>query len=454
MLEIYKINGNFFSKLLTKHYMNPVKNFRDTTLQQRYDIEEKPIARASRRQIPVDEAATVLQHPHDCSHNPDAAFDKSQRRIEALFIRFAFSQLVNCATTRVSTDSQAGQSHCGKCQCAHWATTSALRDDKMVRIFEEIKQKKNLTPKKDFYIKVRLNLSTPETKKFRKLTEPQKKIDFIRSNISVNDIRNSFHQTAYYKQLSSTIEGPKAANDFDQKIERKFRPKEDYLSDEVANGRLTFNEATLNAYEILLDILQKAVTNLSLRMKQLKQFNSLENKIHLIEECYLTTKKITHIQVEDYTIANDKLILLRSDLLIKMPYCINFKTINFTIISHREDFFHLKGFRNTMKMLKEPSDRKKEFKLLMGQIKKTDFVEKPPVMKLAKTWLAEAQGQLDGITDLGLCNLSNLEKWLFGIKVDGKQGDTRRAPTEAELTTQLIEMTAKEPIKKKRSRPT
>ena len=428
--------------------MNPLKSLRDTTLQQRLTIEEKPITHASRRHVPIEDAATVLQYPHDCSHNPDAAHDKAQRRIEAVFIRFAFTQLVDCSTTRVSTDAQAGHSQCGKCQCAHWATTSALRDDKMPRVLVDITNNQVLTPKKEFYIKVRLGLSTPETKRFKKLTDPQIKVDFIRSNISPNDLRNSFHQTAYYKQLSSTIEGPKAANDFDQKIEGKFRPQEDFLSEEVAEGRMDYKQATLKAYKLFLDILQKAHANISLRMKQIITYNLLEKKLYQIEEIYYATKKIKHAQVEEYSKLVNDLLELRTNLLLKQKFCINFKTINFSNISHREDFFHLKGFRNTMQVLDEPRDHKQAFKLLMGKIKRNEFVDNPPILNLTKTWLAEAQGQLTGLTDLGLCNLNNLETRLFGIKVEGPKGPERRAPTEAEFTTQLIEMTAKEKIPK------
>ena len=427
--------------------MNPL-NLRETTLHQRLTIEAKPISHASRRPVPIEEAATVLQHPHDCSHNPDAAHDKAQRRIEAVFIRYAFTQLVDCSTTRVSTDAQAGHSQCGKCQCAHWATTSALRDDKMPRVLADITHMQELTPKREFYIKVRLGLSTPETKKFKKLTDPQIKVDFIRSNISPGDLRNSFHQTAYYKQLSSTIEGPKAANDFDQKIERKFRPQEDFLSEEVSEGRLSYKQATLKAYELFLDILQKATNNISLRLNQIINYNLLEKKIYEIEEGYFTTKKIQQPQVEKYAKLVNDLFELRTTLLTKQNFCLNFKTINFSIISHREDFFHLKGFRNTMQDLHEPRDRKQAFKLLMGKIKRNEFADNPPVLDLTKTWLAEAQGQLTGVTDLGLCHLNNLETRLFGIKVEGPKGAERRAPTEAEFTAQLIEMTAKEPIPK------
>ncbi len=414
---------------------------RDSTNQQRQVLEDTPFKRSSRRIIPVAHAATRLQLPHTCSHDSDMAYDKAQRRATALFIRFAATDLLGCRTMRASTDLQAGQSHCGSCECAHWAMTSALRDDKMPRVLSDIKGDKMLTPNRERYLKNRMGLNTPEKENFTRLSTAKEKTDFVRSRISTHDLHNSFNETAYAKQLSSTLEGPSAANDFDQSIEKKFKPREDALSDDVAEGILDFKMAMSLAYRELLGILKLANLNLSMRLQQVKNYNALENKIHLIEEAYGLKKEITDTEINDYVETLKDLLALRKALLTKLPYSVSFYTLTFEQISHREDFSCLKACVSIMENLTEPADRQKGFRLHIQRIKKTAFLNEPPALAKVQTRLWEAQGQLEGWEDLGPCNVKLLDKWLFGV-MDGTE---RKAPTEEELRLQLIDMTKKEP---------
>ena len=420
--------------------MSIQNTLRTSTVQQRRNAESQPRTYSTRRIIPANQAATRLQEPHDCSHDGDMAKDKAQRRIAALFIRFATNQLLDCKTTRVTTDLQAGQSHCGNCECAHWATASSLRDDKMPRVLSDITNGNDLTPKREIYLVRRLGLTTPEKLQFQALPATEEKVDFVRSRMSPSDMHNSFHKTAYAKQLSSTLEGPKAANDLDQSLENKFRPLEEQLSSEVASKQMHFKDATGIAFNTLVDMLEMAILNLGLRIAQLELYNALETKVDLIETEFLSKKTISYTEVDDYAKTVEELLTLRSELFIKLSFSINLQPATFEQASHRLDFFWLKSFKSSLDTLQDPAERLQEFELHMCNIKKTTLLEEPPALAKARIRLLEAQGQLEGMVDLGACNVEKMDKWLFGIIDHG----VLRAPTEEELFLQLIEMTKKE----------
>ncbi|MFC2049535.1 hypothetical protein ACFLR2_02535 [Chlamydiota bacterium] len=402
-------------------------------------MEKDPMTRSSRRQIPAAEAATRLHEPDQCAHNGDMATDKAQRRVSGLFIRFAMTQLLGCKTDRAPTDMQAGQSHCGNCECAHWATTSAPRDDKMPRVLSDITNGNELTPNRQNYLKCRMGLSEQENEKFQAL-QTDVKVKFVHSRITAPDMRNSLYGTAYAKQLSSTLEGPIAANDLDQALEKKFRPTEDRLSDGVTDGKMNYSEATSSAYQTLVGLLEEAVPNLEKRVAQLERYHALECQLDLIESTYFTTKSLTPAEVDDYARSVEELLNLRTQLLSKLTFTVNLKTGTFNQISSRSDFFWLKSFNGTMGQLADPSTRFKAFELHMQSIKKMPLHNEPPALTKARIRLLEARAQLEGMNELGACHVANLDKWLFGVVVDRK----RRAPTEQELRTQLIEMTKKE----------
>lgn len=416
---------------------------RESTIQQR-PAEDLPPIQNGRRYIPVDQVATKLEFPHTCSSDPDSGYEKAQRRVVDLFNRFATSGLLDCKTTRGPTRLQGGQSHCGNCQCAHWAITSNPRDDKMKRVLSCLENDQALTPNRERYLKNRMGIDTPEKENFLALETPQEKVEYVRKHITKEDLHSSFSGTPFIMQLGSTIEGPTEANRFDISIEKTFRPIVDALSDQVAEKEITYKTAMNKAYDALLQILQTATHNLTERENQVKKYHTLEEKIHLIEE--KCTTDISDAEISDYIRSVKELIDLRKTLIIKLPYASRFNTLKFAEISHRKDFYWLKAFSATAEHLTEPSDLRIAFQSHLSRVSKDPFSNELPGLYNINIRLIESKAQLKGWEDVGLCNIQQLDKLLFGVMEDGK----RRAPTEKELRIQLIDMTAKEKLPKKK----
>jgi|GEM_PF-4667607 len=418
--------------------MSIQRTFRDSTVEQRNRLENEPVVHPHRRNIPVGQTPTRLHLPGVCTHNKDAANDKVQRAVFHFFIRFLAADLWQCDITRVSTDSQSGHSHCGNCECAHYA--SNIRDNKMPLVLDAVLNLGEISPNKFSYLNARLGLGSPEKKQLENLKESDEKVAFLRSLVSPNSMRNSFSKTAYGKNLSSTIEGPIASNDLDQGIEVDFKPFEDDLCNQVTAKKVPYKEATAIAFQKLTQILTQAISNLKTRIDQLTKLRAIEAVMDQIENKYTEKNEISDQDLKDYMASVEKFLKLRSKILAKQKYSVNLNMAKSHHFTERNDFFWLKSFQATVEEISNVNDQKSAFKMHMKHVKKTPIDGESIALKKARTRLLEAEGQLEGLDDIGECNLGNLELWLFGINEGGK----RRAPTEEELFNQLIEMTKKE----------
>lgn len=426
------------------------RELRPKTLFAKQESYSKPTQVMGRKFVPLEQAATrMLVDSDEGKDNPDFAYDKSQRRIYGIFIRCQFIHLLECLTKREKTTLQCGQSKIKGCENAHWAMTPTMSDDMMSRVLTKIDNKEQLSPKKVGYVKSRLNLSSPKKNEFLGLSSHVDKREFVTTRLEPKDHHSSFNRTYYELQLSGTLEGSIAANDFDQAIEKDIRPLEDACCARISAKASTPTEELTTIFEDIQDIIELSITNLQKRVVQLKLFYQLEAELDSFENDYFSTSDASGFELY---ITNIEEFLKQKELITtKLKYCANFNGASrFKEISSRRDFLWLKGFIATVSACTEYGDRFLAFEQHMGRIKKEAPLTQFPALEKTEAMLAEARSQLDGMIDIGECNLSKLPLYLFGILEGGK----RRSPTEDEMLGQLLEMTRKEPTKpKKRKTP-
>ena len=424
------------------------RELRPTTVFATQESYSKPTQLSGRKLVPLELAGTrMLTDSDKGTDNPDFAYDKAQRRIFGIFIHFMFIHHLECHTKREKTILQCGQSKIKGCENAHWAMTPTMSDDMMAKVLTKIDNKEELSPKKVGYVQSRLNLSSPTKNEFLDLSSVDKR-EFVIKHLEPKDYHNSFNRTHYELQLSGTLEGSIAANDFDQAIEKDIRPLEDASCTKISAKESTPTEELPAIFDDIYAIMKLSIANLQTRVTQLKMFYKLEAELDSFENNYFLKNDASDF--ENYAKNIKNFLDQKEALCKKMKYCANFDgAARFKEITTRRDFIWLKGFVATLSKCSEYADRFLAFEQHISRIKKDPLFTQFPALEKTEAMLAEAQSQLAGMTDIGKCNLSNLSLFLFGIL----EGGSRRSPTQDEILTQLIGMTRKEP-KKSRKRTT
>ncbi len=434
--------------LRKKYYMLPVKELRASTHLKTHESITKPKETMGRKYLDITDAPSLMLFQNDAyKDDPEFGQIKMQMRVYGVFIRFVVPYIFDCETSRGKTILQCGQSKLENGECAHFALTPNIQDDKLKRIIEEFNNDAVITPKKGAYLDARCNLDSPEKKAFRKLEFGHERIQFVHSRVQPQDYCSSFNQTDLQTQFSGTLEGSLGANDLDGALEKVLRPLEDEYCKKIFNKELTPEKAIEAFYDELSTILTTAVKNLTARLTQLENYYALEKELYELEEAYLKNPVIDVSQIDKYAEGVSKLFELKKSIETRLSYSTNFVNGFLMKVPYRRDFAWLKGFSNAYETLDDDALKVYQFELLMKKIQRIPVEENPNALKLTRERLEEAKNQQIGLEDLGLCQIKNLMTHLFGVR--GPDG-TRRAPNQTELFEQFVSMTRK---KKKSSKP-
>jgi len=365
---------------------------------------------------------------------------KVNLRAYASFMRFAVSYYLNCNTLRGPTQFTGASSSCGGCQGAHGSLTANLCTDKTERSVEKVLHDQHASPMTARYLKNVFKLQSPERIKMeRGDVDP----DYFK-RVPRNQWHETFRGTAFEALLNTTVEQSIQSNRVDCSLEPELRDLEDDLALKCQEKSKTPEGAVVELFERYHKMLGERMENIATREAQLDQMKAAYDCLSVaLDEINGKTEEELETEpllYEQFIQAARGFLSCRAALCAPLAGASSFfKTFmtqvrpDHKVLALLVRNYDLNSDRPKLKPISFYFSAKNKLKPCAKEL---DLKEVCLKLKIRKEEMISQKAEVGR-----LMSLEDIEALKIGYLGVLEERGHRRAPTESELISQLVDMT-------------